>query len=83
MSNAIIGFLIGLIVMAILEACGQSSLRDKALSSAVNSGYLVHKEKAYRVTLVEPAPKPTDCSEPTTVNGEVYPGSCPETFTSR
>ena len=61
----------------------QGELRSKALREAVNSGYLVHEEKAYRVTLVETSPKPTDCSEPTTVNGEVYPGSCPETFTSR
>ncbi|WNL63567.1 hypothetical protein ST4_009 [Aeromonas phage ST4] len=80
MKDAIIGFLAGVIIAIGLTASSASSMRDEALADAAASGYLVHEQKAYRVTRVEvSASADEDCiesTEPVTIDGLTFPGTC-------
>lgn len=80
MKDATIGFLAGVIITVGLTASTVSSMRDEAMADAAASGYLVHEQKAYRVTRVEVSASPEDecieSTEPVTIDGQTFPGTC-------
>lgn len=81
MKDATIGFLAGVIIAIGLTASSASSMRDEALADAAASGYLVHEQKAYRVTRVEGEAANDGCSPPTpTADGGFFPGDCPSPY---